>query len=159
MTHETLARLRAMLRQHAERVARLHPPEKPLSDETERRRRECGERLQHIALPVLQAVTAELRSAGHEASVRDFSDTSDSYPSVALAFAPRVPGANPLASVLILRCDPRRGVAVQRDIKPAKGRIVTGTHDRHGTMKVDALSVEWVESKTLSFVEAVLKAT
>ena len=50
-------------------------------------------------------------------------------------------------------------MAVARDIKPSptKGRAVTSSTDRIGTMKVEAVSVEWVETKTLSFIEAVLK--
>ena len=62
-------------------------------------------------------------------------------------------------SVLAFRYDPRRGIAVARDIKPSpnKGRMVTSSTDRIGTMKVEAVSVEWVETKTLSFIEAVLK--
>ena len=55
--------------------------------------------------------------------------------------------------------DPRRGIAVARDIKPsaAKGRVVTTSTDRIGTMRVEAVTPEWVETKTLSFIEAVLK--
>lgn len=101
----------------------------------------------------------ELKAAGHEASIEDASDTAGGYPSIELTFRPRAPGGDALASVLAFRCDPRRGIAVGRDIKPspAKGRVVTTSSDRIGTMKVEAVSVEWVETKTLSFIEAVLK--
>jgi hypothetical protein len=74
-------------------------------------------------------------------------------------FTPRTPAGTALASTLTFKCDPRRGIAVARDIKPSptKGRAVTSSTDRIGTMKVEAISVEWVETKTLSFIEAVLK--
>src|SRR5437016_13139220 len=70
---------------------------------------------------------------------------------------PHTPGGTALASTLTFKCDPRRGIAVARDIKPSpnKGRMVTSSTDRIGTMKVEAVSVEWVETKTLSFIEAV----
>jgi hypothetical protein len=35
---------------------------------------------------------------------------------------------------------------------------VTTSADRSGTIGVDAVSTGWVETKTLNFVEAVLKA-
>src|SRR5256886_9511968 len=132
---------------------------KPVHDESERRRRACGERLQKVVRAVLDGVGDELKNAGHEASSEDQSATAGAYPSVELAFTPRSPGGTALTSVLTFRCDPRRGIAVARDIKPspAKGRVVTTSSDRIGTMKVEAVSVEWVETKTLSFIEAVLK--
>src|SRR5438552_621770 len=48
----------------------------------------------------------------------------------------------------------------ERVAKPPapRARMVTSSHDRIGTMTVDAVSAEWVETKTLSFIEAVLKA-
>ncbi|HEX4575285.1 MAG TPA: hypothetical protein VH158_09150, partial [Gemmatimonadales bacterium] len=84
---------------------------------------------------------------------------ADAYPSVALAFTPRTPDGVALVSVLTFRYDPRRGIAVARDIKPspAKGRAVTSSTDRIGTMRVEAVTADWVETKTLSFIEAVLK--
>ncbi len=107
---------------------------------------------------MLQAFVTELRGVGHGALIEDHTEGIDGYPSVGLAFAPRSPGA--LASVLTFRYDPRRGIAVQRDVKPpaTRARVVTSSHDRIGTMTVDAITAEWVETKTLSFVEAVLKA-
>jgi hypothetical protein len=49
---------------------------------------------------------------------------------------------------------------VQREVKqaPWKGRPITGTGDRLGTIGINAVSASWVETKTLSFIEAVLKA-
>src|SRR3989454_2712700 len=96
-----------------------------------------------------------------EDGIRDYKVTgvqTCALPILGLAFAPRSPGA--LASVLTFRYDPRRGIAVQRDVKPpaTRARLVTSSHDRIGTMTVDAVTAEWVETKTLSFVEAVLKA-
>jgi hypothetical protein len=136
------------------------PEVRTIHDEGERRRRACGERLQKVVRPVLQAFMDELRNASHDASIQDHTDSADAYPSVALALTPRAPGGSALASVLTFRYDPRRGIAVSRDIKPSatKARLVTASTDRIGTMKVDAVSAEWVATKTLSFIEAVLKA-
>jgi len=36
--------------------------------------------------------------------------------------------------------------------------VITTSTDRIGTIGVEAVSPEWVETKTLSFIEAVLKA-
>jgi hypothetical protein len=38
------------------------------------------------------------------------------------------------------------------------GNSLTRTSAGIGTMRVDAVSTEWVETKTLNFTEAVLKA-
>src|SRR6185369_1996543 len=98
-----------------------------------------------------------------DASTRDNTARDDAYPSVALSFTPRIhvaEGAAPaLASALLFKYDPKRGVLVQRDVKPSptRGRVVTATSDRLGTIGVDALSTQWVETKTLTFVEDVLK--
>ena len=158
MTDKTMAKLRSLLKTYQERAAKAQPQPKTVDEEGERRREECGERLQQVVLPVLQAFVAELRGVGHGALIEDHTEGIDGYPSVGLAFAPRSPGA--LASVLTFRYDPRRGIAVQRDVKPpaTRARLVTSSHDRIGTMTVDAITAEWVETKTLSFVEAVLKA-
>lgn len=169
MSEKSLEKLRALLKGYAERTGAGAGPGggagggtssvKPAHDESERRRRACGERLQKVVHPVLDRVIDELTNAGHEAAIEDQSATAGAYPSVELAFTPKSPGGTALTSVLTFRCDPRRGIAVARDIKPspAKGRVVTTSSDRIGTMKVEAISVEWVETKTLSFIEAVLK--
>ena len=167
MSEKSLEKLRALLKGYAERTGAGAAPgaatgtsaAKPAHDENERRRRACGERLQKVVHPVLDRVVDELTNAGHEAAIEDQSATAGAYPSVELAFTPKSPGGTALTSVLTFRCDPRRGIAVARDIKPspAKGRVVTTSSDRIGTMKVEAISVEWVETKTLSFIEAVLK--
>lgn len=167
MSEKSLEKLRALLKGYAERTGAGAGPGaaagtsavKPAHDENERRRRACGERLQKVVHPVLDRVVDELTNAGHEAAIEDQSATAGAYPSVELAFTPKSPGGTALTSVLTFRCDPRRGIAVARDIKPspAKGRVVTTSSDRIGTMKVEAISVEWVETKTLSFIEAVLK--
>src|SRR2546426_9558555 len=96
-----------------------------------------------------------------EDGIRDYKVTgvqTCALPILGLAFAPRSPGA--LASVLTFRYDPRRGIAVQRDVKPpaTRARLVTSSHDRIGTMTVDAVTAEGGETKTFSFVAAVLKA-
>ncbi|HEY6090926.1 MAG TPA: hypothetical protein VIV83_02965 [Gemmatimonadales bacterium] len=153
----TFDKLRALLQAYAERAAK-HPAaaSKP-QDEADRRM--CGERLRTVARPVLEAFMAELKSAGHEAAVREHTERDDAYPSVALSFTPR--GGGPaLASAVIFRYDPRHGIAVQREVKqaPWKGRPPTGSGDRLGTIGITAISAAWVETKTLSFIEAVLKA-
>ena len=154
-----MEKLRALLKSYEERTAKLQPGAKPIHDEGERRRRACGDRLQKVVRSVLQGFMVELRSAGHEATIEDHTDSADAYPSVALILTPFSPGT-PLASVLTFRYDPRRGIAVSRDIKasPTRGRLVTSSTDRIGTMKVEGVSADWVETKTLSFIEAVLKA-
>src|SRR5438874_9650625 len=169
MSEKSLEKLRALLKTYAERTGAGAAPGagagggaggvKPTHDESERRRRACGDRLQKVVRAVLDRVVDELKNAGHEAVIEDQSATAGAYPSLELAFTPRSPEGAALASVLTFRCDPRRGVAVARDIKPspAKGRVVTTSSDRIGTMQVEAISVEWVETKTLSFIEAVLK--
>lgn len=164
MSEKGLDRLRAILKTYEERSGKARPdaapPHELAEGEGERRRRLCGDRLQKVVRAVLQDFATELRNAGHDASVDDLTDSADAYPSVALALTPRAPGGKALASVLTFRCDPRRGIAVARDVKaaPRKGRIVTSSSDRIGTMRVDAASPEWVETKALSFIEAVLKA-
>ena len=145
-------RLQALLKAHAERVAREHPADKTPRDQSDRRM--CGERLHAIVRPVLDAIMAELKGAGHEASVREHIERDDAYPSVALSFTPR----GGLASALIFRYDPRHGIVVQREVKHAPWkRPPTGTGDRLGTIGITAVSGPWVETKSLSFIEAVLK--
>ena len=65
-----------------------------------------------------------------------------------------------LASAIIFRYDPRHGIVVQREVKqaPWKGRPATGSGDRLGTIGITAVAAAWVETKTLSFIEAVLRA-
>jgi hypothetical protein len=60
----------------------------------------------------------------------------------------------------MFKYDPKRGILVQREVKasPSKGRVVTATGDKLGTIGVDAVSAQWVETKTLAFVADVLKA-
>lgn len=154
MTDEFQAKLRALLQAHAERSARTAPAAKTPPDQADRRM--CGERLHGIVRPVLDAIMGELKSAGHEAAVREHLERDDAYPSVALSFTPR----NGLASALIFRYDPRHGIVAQREVKhaPWKGRPPTGSGDRLGTIGITAVSQAWVETKTLSFIEAVLKA-
>ncbi len=157
MPEQSLEKLRALLKSYEERTAKVPAAVKPGPGEAERRRQACGDRLQRVVRPVLQRFLDELKTAGHEAAIEDHTDASDAYPSVALAFTPHAPGS--LASALVFRYDPRRGIAVGRDIKPSptKGRVVTTSTDRIGTMKVEAVSADWVATKTLSFIEAVLK--
>jgi hypothetical protein len=160
MTEKTTEKLRALLKSYAERAAKAPADVKPAHDAAEPRRRACRDRLQKVVRPALQAFAAELAQAGHETSLEDETDSPDADPSVALSFTPRVAGGAALASVLTFRYDPRRGVAVSRDVKasPTRGRMVTSSTDRIGTMKVEAVTPEWVETKALSFIEAVLKA-
>jgi hypothetical protein len=164
VTGESVKKLRALLAAYAEVQARAQPVSKTGQDSAARKRRACAESLRNVVRPVLAAVMAELKGAGHEASTRDDSDKDNAYPSVALSFTPRGrAGVSPetaLASALMFKYDPRRGILVQRSIKPspAKAGAVTAGGDRLGTIGVDAVSTQWVETKTLAFVEDVLKA-
>src|SRR6266568_1910659 len=155
MTHKITEQLRTLLKAYAERAAKVHADAKPVVDEGEQRRRACGERLQKVVRPALLRFLTELENAVH-----DHTDSVDTYPSVALSFTPRASGARALASVLTFRYDPRRGIAVQREIKvpTTRERVVTASTDRIGTIGMEALTAEWVETKTLSFIEDVLKA-
>jgi hypothetical protein len=147
-------KLRALLQAYAEHAATSPNAGKTSQDQADRKL--CGERLQTVVRPVLDTLMAELKGAGHDASVREHIARDDAYPSVALSFTPR----GGLASALIFRYDPRHGIVVQREVKhaPWKGRPPTGTGDRLGTIGITAVSAPWVETKTLSFIEAVLKA-
>jgi hypothetical protein len=152
MPDDYKAKLRALLEQYAERSAKTSAKE----PEDQADRRMCGERLHSVVRPVLDALMLELKGAGHDASVREHIERDDAYPSVALSFTPR----RGLASALIFRYDPRHGIVAQREVKqaPWKGRPPTGTGDRLGTIGIAAVSAAWVETKSLSFIEAVLKA-
>lgn len=154
MNDESKDKLRALLKAHAERAAKVQPRDKTPEDQADRRM--CGERLHAVVRPVLDDLMAELKNAGHDASVREHIERDDAYPSVALSFTPR----SGLASALIFRYDPRHGIVVQREVKqaPWKGRPPTGSGDRLGTIGITAVSAAWVETKSLSFIEAVLKA-
>jgi limonene-1,2-epoxide hydrolase len=158
MSDKSMDQLRALLKSYEERSAKLQGGVKPVQHEGDQRRRACGERLKGVVRTVLERFMDALKNAGHEAAIEDRTDSADAYPSVTLAFTPR--GVATLRSLLVFRYDPRRGIAVARDIKrsPAKGRAVTSSTDRIGTMKVEAVTAEWVETKTLSFIEAVLEA-
>lgn len=159
-----MEKLHSLLAAFAERSASAPPPSKTGQSAAERKRAACAECFQTVVRPVLDRFMVELQNAGHDASTRDNTARDDAYPSMALSFTPRAraaAGAEPaLASALLFKYDPKRGVLVQRDVKasPAKGRVVTATSDRLGTIGVDALSTQWVETKTLTFVEDVLKA-
>src|SRR2546426_9350054 len=155
MTGESVAKLRSLLTAYAERKASAEPASGTADRDAERKRRSCADRLRTVVRPVLDSFMVELKNAGHEASTRDHTERDDAYPSVALSFTPK----RALASALMFKFDPRRGILVQRDIKqsPARGRVVTATTDRLGTIGVDAVSAQWVETKTLTFVEDVLK--
>ncbi len=163
MTDKTLDKLRGLLAAFAERKASA-PASKTLQGAAERKRKACADCLRNVVRPVLDGFMAELKNAGHDASTRDHTDKEDAYPSVALSFTPRVrsadAGESALASALMFKYDPRRGILVQREVKqsPTKARVVTATGDRLGMIGVDAVSTQWVETKTLAFIEDVLKA-
>jgi len=164
VSDKTIEKLRSLLDEFAKRAASAPPPSKTGRSAAERQRAACAACFQKVVRPVLDRFMIELRNAGHEASTRDNTTRNDAYPSMALSFTPRTgaaDGAEPaLASALLFKYDPKRGVLVQRDVKasPARGRVVTATSDRLGTIGVDALTTQWVETKTLTFVEDVLKA-
>src|SRR5213075_2125039 len=155
MSDEFKAKLQKLLQQHSERAAKENPADKTPRDQSDRRM--CGERLHSVVRPVLDIIMAEMQTAGHQASVREHIERDDAYPSVALSFTPH----GGLSSAVIFRYDPRHGIVVQREVKhaPWKGRPPTGgAGDRLGTIGVSAVSAAWVETKMLSFIEAVLKA-
>jgi hypothetical protein len=156
VTDETRAKLRALLAAYAERTTGGPRPSHTAQSAAERQRRVSADCLRNIVRPVLERFMTELKEAGHDAATRDNTDREDAYPSVALSFTPR----GGLASALLFKYDPRRGILVQRDVKasPARTRVITATGDRLGTIGADALSSQWVEQKTLAFIEDVLKA-
>lgn len=164
MTNDSIEKLHALLSAYADRKATAPPASRTGSSSVERKRQLCAECLRNVVRPVLDAFMTELRNAGHDASTRDNTEREDAYPSVALSFTPRTRAATSaepaLASALLFKYDPRRGILVQRDVKtsPTKARVVTATGDRLGTIGVDAVSASWVEKKTLTFIEDVLKA-
>ncbi|HVH68290.1 MAG TPA: hypothetical protein VM716_10515 [Gemmatimonadales bacterium] len=158
MSDKSVEQLRALLKTYEQRT-QGQAEAKTVVDEGERRRQLCGDRLQRVVRSVLLTFAAELRDAGHEVAIDDHSERADAYPSVALVFTPRAPAGNALASMLVFKCDPRRGIAVARDVRvpTSKGRVVSTSTDRLGTMRVEGVTKEWVETKALSFIEAVLK--
>ena len=162
MSSERLEQLRAILKAYDERSGKTPPQSKTGRREADRQRRAGGDRLRNVVHPVLQAVVSELRAAGHEAALEDRAESADAYPSVSLSFTPLARGVSQgaLASVLTFKYDPRRGIVVQRDIRASteRGRMISTSVDRGGTIGVDAVSTEWVETKALTFVDAVLKA-
>ena len=163
MPDNTMEKLRSLLAEFAARSASAPHPSRTGQNVNDRKRAACAECFQKVVRPVLERFMVELKNAGHDASTRDNTARDDAYPSVALSFTPRTHvaegAATALASALLFKYDPRRGVLVQRDVKPSptRGRVVTATSDRLGTIGVDALSTQWVETKTLTFVEDVLK--
>jgi hypothetical protein len=161
ITADQHTKLRGLLEAYAERKARTQLVATASDAEGDRQRRACGEILRTVVHPVLEQVQSELRGAGHEAATRDHTARDDAYPSVALSFTPRAPSSpDALASAIIFRYDPRHGIVVQRDVKPSprRGKVVTTSGDRSGTMGIDVVNEAWVVTKTLDFIEAVLKA-
>src|SRR5207247_10220559 len=123
----------------AEAKASAEPPARTAPCAAGQKSRACADSLRNIVRPVLDGFMAELKNAGHDASTRDHTEREDAYPSVALSFTPRARTANSpetaLASALMFKYDPRRGILVQREVKasPTTGRVVTATSDRIGT--------------------------
>ncbi len=148
-----MKKLHSLLAAYAEVKAKAQPASKAADGTAERKRRACADCLRNIVRPVLDRFMAELKGAGHDASTRDHTDRDDAYPSVALSFTPRVRTASAPETALA-------SALMQRSVKPSptKGGLVTGSGDRLGTIGVDAVSAQWVETKTLSFIEDVLKA-
>src|SRR5207245_4822393 len=111
-TRKTLEKRRPLLKTYEERAAAKPPAEvRTTPDEAERRRRACGDRLQNVVRPLLQGFLTELKSAGHEGSIEDRTDSADAYPSVGLMFTPRAAGGVGLASTLMFRYHPGRRLA------------------------------------------------
>lgn len=161
MSDKRWEKLRAILQAYDERSSSRSTASKAAHNEATRQRLAAGDRLRNVVRPVLHGFVTELENAGHEASVQDNTDSHDAHPSVTLSFTPLARGVSQgaLASVLAFRYDPRRGIVVQRDIRAStRGRTISTGVDRGGTIGVDAVTAEWVETKTLGFVDAVLKA-
>src|SRR5438874_1663907 len=89
MSEKSLEKLRTLLKSYAERAGAGAGAGagtgtggsgggdvKPAHDESERRRRACGDRLQKMVRPVLDRVVDELKNAGHEAAIEDQSATA-----------------------------------------------------------------------------------
>jgi hypothetical protein len=144
MTDEGRTRLRALLAAHAERLSGGPAAARPADPAAERRRRACAESLRTIVRPVLEEVAGELRQAGHEAATRDHTERNDAYPSVALSFTPQNGTGPALASALMFKYDPGRGILVLRDVKAAPGteRVAGPAGDRIGTIGMDAVSTQ-----------------
>jgi len=164
VTETTVKKLHSLLASYAELKAKELPEPPAGQGAAERKRKTCTDSLRNVVRPVLEAFMTELKNAGHDATTRDHTEKEDAYPSVALSFTPRLRAVSSpetaLASALIFKYEPRRGILVQRSVKPSptKGRVVTASGDRIGTIGVDAVSPQWVETKTLAFIEDVLKA-
>src|SRR5690349_14542040 len=92
MADKSMDQLRALLKSYEERTAKLQGAVKPVQDEGEPRRRACGERLKTVVRGVLERFMDALKNAGHEAAIEDRTDSADAYPSVTLAFTPRLRG-------------------------------------------------------------------
>ncbi len=90
-------KLQALLQAHAEHAAKMPAADKTPPDQPDRQM--CGARLRSVVRPILDAVMAELKNAGHEASVREHIERDDAYPSVSLSFTPR----SGLSSAAMLR--------------------------------------------------------
>src|SRR6185503_3237928 len=135
MSDEIFTRLKSLLKAYEEHKASTAPGPRT-GGGSDRKRQAGAEALRKVVRPVLDAFMTELKNAGHEASTRDHTEREDAYPSVALSFTPR----GGLASALMFKYDPKRGLVVQREIKasPAQTRVVTGHGDRTGTIGVDA---------------------
>ncbi len=155
MSDEIFTRLRSLLKAYDEHKAATAPGPRT-GGGSDRKRQAGAEALRKVVRPVLDAFMAELKNAGHEAATREHIDRADAYPSVALSFTPK----SGLASALMFKYDPKRGIVVQREVKaaPSQARVGAASGDRTGTIGVDAMSAQWVETKTLAFVADVLKA-
>src|SRR2546422_1290445 len=119
MADKSMEQLRSLLKSYDERTAKLQVAVKPVHDEGERRRRACGDRLRTVVRSVLDRFMDALKNAGHQAAIEDETATAGGYPTVALMLTPHTPAGTALASTLTFKCDPRRGIAVARDIKPS----------------------------------------
>src|SRR2546430_15846299 len=107
MTGKTVEKLRSLLKTYEERAAAKPPAEvRTTPDEAERRRRAGGDRLQNGVRPLLQGFLTELKSAGHEGSIEDRTDTADAYPRVGVMFTPRAAGGGAPAPPLLFPSAP-----------------------------------------------------
>jgi len=114
MSDEIFTRLRSLLKAYDEHKSATAPGPRT-GGGSDRKRQAGAEALRKVVRPVLDAFMAELKTAGHEASTREHTDRADAYPSVALSFTPK----GGLASALMFKYDPKRGIVVQREVKAA----------------------------------------
>jgi len=152
VTDEYKAKLQALLRGYAERAAKVEPANKTPQDQADRRM--CGSGCGRSSVP---CSTRSWSSSRMPDTMPRFGNTSSATTPTQRGPLLHAAIRTRLGAHLPLR--PRHGIVVQREVKHAPGRTAAHQHrDRLGTIGITAVSAPWVETKTLAFIEAVLKA-